>query len=214
MAAKKAQAEKLADKKAIEDAEREYRDKKTKEKEAHKNFALMKTELKKDNAKAMTYPGRSAHVSKSLFAKEILAVNDRLQTISNRVEDLSARVQTLPGLKMQPKTAKVNVQNNGSAAKTPMLAAANSETPFWGIQIGAYKTRPGAETAWGEFLGGPTSRQLSASKVRYIPSRPLRNGRRLTLIIIDKYASRNDAEVECEALKAKGIDCVAYHVKP
>ena len=72
----------------------------------------MNNELKKDNAKVMTYPGRSAHVSKSLFAKEMLAVNERLQIISTRVEDLSAWVQTLPGMKMGLKTANINVQNS------------------------------------------------------------------------------------------------------
>jgi len=68
------------------------------EKEEHKNFALMKSELKKDNAKATTYPGRSAYVSKLLFAKQILVGNERFQTIFTCVEDLLARVQTLPSM--------------------------------------------------------------------------------------------------------------------
>ena len=112
MAAEKARAEKSVDKKAREE-EKELRDKETNEKkEEHKNFALIKNEQKKDNAKAMPYPGRSAHVSKLLFAKEILAVNERLQTISTRVKDLSAWVQTLPGMKMGLKTGNINVQNS------------------------------------------------------------------------------------------------------
>ncbi len=157
MAAKKAQAEKWADNKAREEIERELRYKNLKEKGEYKNFASIKNVLKKDEAKAKTYPSRSAHVSKSLFAKEILAVNERLQTISKRVEDLSARVQILPELKMEAKSAEVNVQNVGPEAKTRTQSAAKSGTLFWGVQIGAYKTRPGAETAWGEFLDGPTS---------------------------------------------------------
>ena len=96
-AAKKAPVEKSTDKKASE-AEKEMRDKKKKEKEEHKNFALIKSELKKDNAKATTYPGRSAYVPKLLFAEEILVGNEHLQTISTCVEDLLARVQTLPSM--------------------------------------------------------------------------------------------------------------------
>ena len=214
MAANKALAEKAADKKALEEEDKELHSKKRKETEEYEKFSLMKTELKRDEATATTYPGRSSHVSKALFAKEMLAVDARLETISKSVEYLSARVQTPPELKMEPKTAEPNHRNNMSKAKTRTQAATNPETPFWGIQIGAYKTKPGAKIAWGEFLAAPTSRQLSGSKVRYVPSKPLRNGRRLTLIIIDSYVSSNAANVECEALKGQGIDCVAYHVKP
>jgi len=214
MAANKALAEIRADKKAREEEDRERHNKNKKETEEYRNFSLMKTEIGKDKAKATTYPGRSSHVSKALFAKEMLAVNERLETISNNVEDLSARVQTRPELKLEPKLAEPIRQNIRPKANSRTQAASNSGTPFWGIQIGAYKTRPGAEVAWGEFLAGPTSGQLRDSKVQYVPSKPLRNGRRLTLIVINRYASSNTANVACEALKGNGIDCVAYHVKP
>jgi hypothetical protein len=56
--------------------------------------------------------------------------------------------------------------------------------------------------------------ELSDAKVNYVPSKPLKSGKRLTLIIINEYANFNAANGACKTLKGNGIDCVAYHVKP
>ena len=232
VAAKSMEAAKKADPKNHAQEQQDLRKKKQEETVEANAFTEMKDRLEKDKAMAKAYPGRSAHVSKSLFAKEILTTNERIDTISKRVEDLSQRVSRLAGkpetipekpadMKVPSKKApkkitkrtKGAVKSVGPAGKTKR-AAAKTAAPFWGVQIGAYKTRPGAETAWDEFLDGPTAIQLIDAKVRYVPSKPLRNGRRLTLIIINKYSSRKNAETECEALKAKNIDCVAYRVNP
>ncbi|MBC8241937.1 MAG: SPOR domain-containing protein [Alphaproteobacteria bacterium] len=229
MAAKEVAEAKEADEKARKDEMRELKKEKKEEKVEDKGFAAMQAQLKKDVARAESNPDQPAGVSRLYFDKEMLAMNERVHAISTRVEELSQRVhemaqrvenipEQLAELKLELTKAEVNIRSSASGPasrpKAPMQAATRSGSAFWGIQIGAYKTRAGAEVAWAEFLADPMAVELNDAKVHYIQSKPLRNGSRLTLMIINDYASRKAAEDACNTMKGRGIDCVAYHVKP
>ena len=84
--------------------------------------------------------------------------------------------------------------------------------PFWSVQLGAYKTKPGAEEAWGEILANPMAVELSEAEVHYIPTKPLKNGKRLEMevkpgdiVIYSKYAG-TEVEVQDEELLVLGAN--------
>lgn len=243
-APRKMQAAKAEDGKADEDKKMLLTKEKEKEKEERgddKDYALMKKQLRHDADKAANDPGQSATVTRKYFNTEMGMINERLHANSERVQELSKQVQDLAQrfehipsrlaeietvLKMieektgkaaaEPKAGKDMAKEaaKGAAKNMAKAMAQATEKPFWGIQIGAYKTRAGAEEAWGEFLANPMAIELSDASVRYIPTKPLKNGAVLTLIIVNQYGSEKAAERACNDLKGKGIDCVAMHIKP
>ncbi|NQV59656.1 MAG: SPOR domain-containing protein [Alphaproteobacteria bacterium] len=229
MAAKEVTEAKEADEKARKDQMSGLKNEKKEESMEDKDFAAMKVQLKKNADRAESNSDQPTGVSRLLFDKEMLAMNERVHAISTRVEELSQRVhemaqqvedipEELAELKLELAKAEVEIRNSASEpASRPTArkqAATRSGPAFWGIQIGAYKTRAGAEIAWAEFLADPMAVELNDAKVHYIQSKPLKNGSRLTLMVIDEYASRKAADEACDALKGRGIDCVAFHVKP
>jgi hypothetical protein len=225
MAAKEVEDAKAADEKAHTREAREFKKEAQKEKVEDKDFAAMRKQLEKDEAMAESSSGQAAVVSRLFFDKEMLAMNERVHAISKRVEELSERmhetaqrVEKLPEklaeLKLELVTAEENIRKTASRPKALMQAAGPVRAPFWGIQIGAYKTKAGAKVSWAEFLSDPMAIELTDAKVRYVQTKPLKNGKRLTLIIVNEYPNRKAAEAACNGLKGRGLDCVAYHVRP
>ncbi len=217
-----------ADKKARQEEEREFKQEMKEEKEEDKDFERMKRELAADQADAKTHPGETKGVSRLFVDKELMAVNERVHHLSQRMEHLSARVhkmaqhlENLPAklaeLKLELMTTENEVRTIASGEKParkrpPKKSAPKKTKPFWGIQLGAYKTKPGAKEAWNELLANPMAVELSEAEVHYVASKPLKSGKRLTLIVIDKYPSHKAADGACNDLKGNGLDCVAYRV--
>ncbi len=221
MAAKEVRDAKAAGRRAHRKEARELNKERQEEKAEDKDFAAMRKQLARDEALAEANPDQRAGVSRSFFDKEMLAMNERVHAISKRVIDLSERVhemaqrvenmpEKLAELKLELVTAGANIRNS----KAPMQGARRPGAPFWGVQIGAYKTRSGAEIFWAEFLADPMAIELTDAKVHYVQSKPLKNGNRLTLIIVNEYANHKAADKACNGLKGRGLDCVAYYVKP
>ncbi len=204
-----------------------FKKEKKAEKAEDKNFERMKKELEADRAEAMADPKKNAYVSRLFFDKEVLEINERVHSLSKRMEKLSERIHKLSehldnlpsklaALEQEVEKTEQNVKKMSgkpTASAKPKAKTKNSK-PFWGIQLGAYKTRPGAEEAWSDILADPMAVELSNAKVHYVPSKPLKNGTRLTLIVVNEFPSHKAADTACNALKTNGLDCVAYHVKP
>ncbi|MBT5881227.1 MAG: SPOR domain-containing protein [Rhodospirillaceae bacterium] len=166
--------------------------------------------------------------------KEILALNERIHTLSLRVEDLSERMhQMTQRLEHDPlKIAEMELAikaieerigddgaehkapRHGMTKKSPKMPAKSSGKAFWGIQIAAYKTEAGAKEAWAELLDNPMAIELQEAKVQYIKTKPMKNGKRLILAVINDYPSHKAANDACESLKERGIDCVAARIRP
>jgi hypothetical protein len=222
MASKKVREAKAADKQAQANEARELKKERQEEKTEDRNFAATKQELEQDLSKAGSNPDQASGVSRLFFDKEMLAVNERIHSLSARVEALSERIHELTGqvenvpeelAKLKLELAKTAEQGQNAAPKRSTPTGKHPGAPFWGIQLGAYKTRPGAEEAWAAFLANPMAVELNDAKVQYVLTKPLKNGRRLTLIIVNQYASQSAADGACNTLKGNGIDCVAFHVK-
>ena len=138
----------------------------------------------------------------------MLALNERIHHLSQRIEEVSERIHSLAGL-LEHLPSKV--------AKLESMASQRSATPgepFWGVQVGAYNTRSGAKEGWTEILSNQAAIQLNDAEVQYFLSEPLKSGKRLTLIVINEYDSRVAAQSACNELKEVGVDCVAIRVTP
>jgi len=227
-------------KKAHKEEEKEFKKERREEKAEDRDFAKMKRELEADRARAAAQPGQTNGKSREFVDKELLALNQRVHHLSQRMEHLSDRVHKLAEhmenlttklaeLKLELVTTEDKVQKMAAAPKSekagstkkgpPKKLARNTPPakkvkPFWSVQLGAYKTKPGAEEAWGDILANPMAVELSEAKVHYIPTKPLKNGKRLTLIVINKYANRKSADAACKAMIGNGIDCVAHYARP
>jgi len=79
--------------------------------------------------------------------------------------------------------------------------------------LGPTRQNRGGGEAWGDILANPMAVELSEAKVHCIPTKPLKNGKRLTLIVINKYANRKSADAACKAMMGNGIDCVAHYAR-
>ncbi|MFP6698071.1 MAG: SPOR domain-containing protein [Alphaproteobacteria bacterium] len=162
--------------------------------------------------------------SREALARQVLVMNKRIDALTDHIEHLSKRIYRLAKHigDNQAKIAEVKL-NEPNARKKHRQVAKNSDDamntpaietkPFWGVQLGAYRTRPGAEEAWGKIRAKPTAVELTEARVRCVPSRPLKNGDKLTLIVINEYASHKAANGACDALKTNGLACVAYYVR-
>ena len=227
----KVQVAKKVDEKAYEEEDKEEEKEKEEEKAEDREYAAMKKQLREDQARAAK-SGESGNVSKLFFDTEILLINERVHKLSERMEHLSDRIHKLAErLEFIPsKIAELEAalkqanENRSMVAAKPEpkpMAGANAPkqltkyqgAPFWGVQLGAYKTKAGAEVAWAEFLNNLSTVELNDASVRYIPSAPLKSGKRLMLIIINEYPNRTAAMDACEGLKGGGIDCVAMHIR-
>ncbi len=240
-AAAEVQQAKKADKKAHDQEAKEFEKEKQDEKAEDREFAKMKRQLEKDKAEARAHPNQHKTVSRLFFDEEILAINERIHALSVRLEHMSERVHKLSehvedipeqmaALKLEllmtenevreaaakPKTDSAAKPETADAPKpkAPRQLAKKPSKAFWGIQLGAYKTKAGAEEEWTKFQANPMAVELSDAKVHYVPSKPLKSGKRLTLIVVNEYPNFNAANGACNTLKGNGIDCVAYHVKP
>jgi cell division protein FtsN len=240
------------------------------DKEADKKFAAMKKEQEAADNKAKTdanaraaeratanavansdNAGQPAGVSKDAFETEMLAINLRLHSLSERVENISDQVHDLaerqenmptsmaksdmadktpkhmtgmksepemadkkPEMKPEPKMADKKpdaMKPKPAKAPQPLLQPFGSQP--WGVQLGAYKTRSGAEASWGKTLANTTVLELNDAVVRYVPSKPRKNGQILTLVVINEYANRTAAKAACKSLKGKGVDCIAVNTE-
>jgi hypothetical protein len=194
------------------------------EKVEDKNFAQMQKELKEDEARAADSSQQNAGISRLFFDEEMLKINERIHTVSERVEEISERVHSLAEL-FERVPSRLAALEAGSGAPAPSAPAVITPTapkepvmasgaPFWGVQLGAYKTRSGAEKAWARVLTNPAAIELNDATVQYILTKPRKDGSRLTRIVVNQFAKRSTAKNACKVLKGKGVDCVAVHIKP
>ena len=199
----------------------------------------MQKQLEEDLSRAKSQDGQSGELSRAFVDREILAVNQRIHAVSQRVEHLSDRVHKLSEhvenipekiaeLKLEMVETEEKVQKNSKtasapptkapksliASKAPKSLAAGSKTSFWGVQVGAYSTKSAAEKGWSEMLSEGSALELNDAKVQYILSKPKKDGRRLSLIVINQYPNRNAAFLACKGLRGQGVDCVPVHVTP
>ncbi|MBT3700491.1 MAG: SPOR domain-containing protein [Alphaproteobacteria bacterium] len=240
LAREKVTEAKAADKKAHDEEEKEVAKEKKEEKKEDADFAAMQKELRENEAKAKAGAADRASnkganqlpgVSVSFVDKQMMAINERIHALSERLEDVSERVhhmtqrmETLPELfaELDLKVVELKSEVHSISGK-PMAPAAPKKAPKqlvknsaglpWGVQLAAYKTLNGAETGWSEILASTTVLELNDAKVRYVPTKPNKKGHVFTLIVINEYASRNDAKTACKSLKDKGVDCVAVKTK-
>ncbi len=231
------QAEKKAheeEAKAHEKEKVELKKEREEEKAEDKDYLAMKAQLERDKAEAEAHPEEVKTVSRIFFDEEILAVNERLHHLSERVKDLSERVHGLTERlesvptklaelelaldKTEEKLGIISARPTAPSkpakkASTPKQLVAAPKKSFWGVQLGAYRTRAGAEVSWGEFLANPLAVELTEATVHYVTSRPNKKGHTFTLIVVNEYPNRKSANKACNALKENGLDCVAYRVK-
>jgi len=103
-------------------------------------------------------------------------------------------------------------------AATEAMAEAKPKTaegpkrPYWGIQVGVYKTRESAETSWAKLLANPAAIELNDATVNYVEL-TRKDGKKLQRIIINEYAGKKPAQAACKALKKEGVDCWAVLIK-
>ena len=234
MSMKKVQMAEQADKKAHKKEEKEFKKEKAEEKAEDKDYAAMKKELEKDRAEAAAHPGQDKRASKLFVDTEFLAVNERVHHLSERMEELSQRVHELAvrlehtpakiadlELALEKTAEKLGIISarptasgkSGKKANAPKQLTAAPKKSFWGIQMGAYRTRAGAEVSWAEFLAIPLAVELTEATVHYIAAKPNKKGHVFTLIVVNEYPNRKSANKACNALKENGLDCVAYRVK-
>jgi hypothetical protein len=174
-------------------------------------------------------------VSRFTYNKEMIAVNTRIHALSKRVEEVSERVHNLAELleNIPSKVAELELiaaqneemmQNKSMTSATPAPKPKAGTAPKqlmksssggdWGIQVGAYRTRAGAENAWSEMLiNNAAVVELNDAKVHYVPYKVKKTGKQLTLIVLNEYASHKAATGACSEFKAQGIDCVAARIK-
>lgn len=205
MTDEKVEEAKEEEEKFMTEEERQFEQEQEEEKEEDQESAAMKKQLEEDEAN-MSDP--AAGVSRLFFDEEMLALNERIHHLSQRVEEVSERVHSLAGLleHIPSKVAKLE-------SMASRLSASPTE-PFWGIQVGAYNTRSGAKEGWTGILSNQAAVQLNDAKVQYFLSKPLKNGKRLTLIVLNEYASHAAADSACNELKEVGVQCVAIRVTP
>jgi len=56
--------------------------------------------------------------------------------------------------------------------------------------------------------------ELTEATVHYVPTKPNKKGKTLTLIVINYYPNHKAANKACTNLKKNGLDCVAILVRP
>ena len=205
MADEKVEEAKEEEEKFVTEEERQFIQEKEEEKEENKDFLAMKKQLEEDEAN-MSDP--VAGVSRLFFDEEMLALNERIHHLSQRVEEVSERVHSLAGLLEHIPLKVAKLESMASQRE------ASRAEPFWGIQVGAYNTRSGAKEGWTEILANQAAIQLNDAKVQYFLSEPLKSGKRLTLIVINEYANHAAANSACNELKEVGVRCVAIRVTP
>jgi len=181
-AAAEVQQAKKADKKAHDQEAKEFEKEKQDEKAEDREFAKMKRQLEKDKAEARAHPNQHKTVSRLFFDEEILAINERIHALSVRLEHMSERVHKLSehvedipeqmaALKLEllmtenevreaaakPKTDSAAKPETADAPKpkAPRQLAKKPSKAFWGIQLGAYKTKAGAKKSGQNFKPTP-----------------------------------------------------------
>jgi len=218
---------------AYKEEEAGFKSEAREEKVETKGFAEMQAELRADEARAADSSQQDVGISRLFFDEEMLKLNERVHTVSQRVEEISERVHGLAELfeRVPSRLAALEAVSGAQTGEKMAMAPASSApapiapttakkpamaagTPFWGVQLGAYKTKSGAEKAWGRVLTNPAAVELNDATVQYIPSKPRKDGSKLTRIIVNQYAKRGAAKTACKDLKGKGVDCVAVYIKP
>ena len=200
MADEKVEEAKEQEEALVTEEERQFEEEKEEEKQEDADFEAVKKRLAEDEAEA--------ELTRKFFDNEMLAINERLHHLSGRVEEISERLHSLAGLveHLPSKVAALEV-----ALKQGLT---RPKEAFWGVQVGAYNTRSGAKEGWNGILSNQAAVQLNDAKVQYFLSEPLKNGKRLTLIVINEYESRAAADSACNELKTVGVQCVAIRVTP
>ncbi len=220
--------------KAHKQEEAELKKEREEEKAEDKDYLAMKRQLERDKAEAEAHPEEAKTVSRIFFDEEILAVNERIHHLSERMKELSERLHAMnerlehtPSkiaeleLALQKTEEKLGIisarptapSKPAKKANAPKQLVAASKKSFWGVQLGAYRTRASAEVSWGEFLANPLAVELTEATVHYVTSRPNKKGHTFTLIVVNEYPNRKSANKACNALKENGLDCVAYRVR-
>ena len=74
--------------------------------------------------------------------------------------------------------------------------------------------RVGTKGSWDEFIVNPLAIELTEATVHYVPTKPNKKGKTLTLIVINYYPNHKAANKACTNLKKNGLDCVAILVRP
>jgi cell division protein FtsN len=203
--------------------EKELEEEILEEKKEDKEFAEAKKEMEeaiaRDQSGDMANAGPSSGAFKLRFDKEILAINERVHNVSQRVEKLSERVHNLaqhleflPSRLAALKIAEKKVEQVLEMPKSPVKLAQDSKSPYWGVQVGAYKTKPGAKIAWSEILSNPAAIELNDAIVKYVEM-TRKNGSNIYRIIVNNYASRKAASAACKSFKSNGVDCYTVHIK-
>ena len=205
-------------------------------KKKEEDSANMQKDPKADEARTTGSPQQFVGVSRLFVKKEMQNINERVDTVSQRVEEISERVNGLTELfeRVPSRLAALEAGSGAPAGEKMAMAPASSAptaitpaepeaakepamaagSPYWGVQLGAYKTKSGAEKAWAKVLTNPAAIELNDATVQYVPSKPRKDGSKLTRIIVNQYAKRGAAKTACKDLKGKGVDCVAVHIKP
>jgi len=181
------------------------------------------------------YPPASATISKMYIDSEISQVSDKVERISGdvdrvaekvedlsqRVDDLADRIDRLPTAsagamaakpEMLAPTMRPSSPERPEPAEKPAPKAAQPSGPYWGVQVGAYKSKSGAEESWGKLLANPAAIELNDATVNYV-EQTRKNGTKMYRIIVNNYANKKLATAACKSFKSNGVDCWATLIK-
>ena len=198
-----------------------------KEEEQQKDTDLgqLRKEPEEESAKAESEPGQSKELSRMFFDREMQTLEEQIHHLSERVEEIAEQVHSLAGLVEHIPSrvaaldlAATETRNSLLSLGATLTSAAglgsSSGEAFWGVQVGAYRSRTGAKKGWAELLANQAAIQLNDLKVQYFLSKPLKSGNRLTLVVVNRYESQSAAVSVCNELRKAKVDCVAVRINP
>jgi hypothetical protein len=105
-----------------------------------------------------------------------------------------------------------------SAIKKPMAAPKAApvvnavSSPYYSIQLAAYRSRERAEGAWPKFQS--SSRGVLASASHEVTSIAVEGQGLFFRLLTGQYATKSDASQACNQLKSVGVDCLIRRITP
>ena len=101
---------------------------------------------------------------------------------------------------------------NSAPAETTTSQTVQSDTPYYAVQLAAYRSRGRAEDAWLKFQN--TSHGMLAAADHEVVSIAIEGKGLFFRLLTGMYASSAEATQACNSLKSAGTDCLVRRVSP
>lgn len=108
--------------------------------------------------------------------------------------------------------AMATSNENSTPAETSTSQTAQSDTPYYAVQLAAYRSRGRAEDAWLKFQNA--SHGMLAAADHEVISIAIEGKGLFFRLLTGMYASSAEAKQACNSLKSAGTDCLVRRVSP